>query len=634
MLYICLPVEVTTSRFVRMTVSHKSSKKRQQIFFQYVSGFACSDERLPAVLEISYHSRCCVFFAFAGITISVVSMSLRSKSLTVVVSLLLLVVFHLLGLTRAADPNYATFFLVGPEPQPIVPEDSEGGRKLRARRSSHSPDFRSPLQNVARDTSWKEDAFGQNEAIPAPVSRSLQGGDCRIENTFLGFNFDDNLVETGSSRAPTNPQGAAGVSRLVAVANSMLEVRRKDGTLVFRNGFQSFFSGFAEAFDTDAAGFFDPKVIYDDHKGRFLIVVLQRRSSPQVSKIWLAVSKSETPDAVDNWHKYFIDAIVPVTGFDTYVDFPGLEVDEEAIYITANNYRYFDNAFVGVRIWLMEKVSDFGGGFYNGVESSVTRINPYQSLNYWAQTMPTQVHGANGVDGSVGTFFSAILSYPNGSVDLQIYTLFNPIRGTFSSTIQTIHLSVTTQGSRMPNAPQLGTTDTISTNDGDILDAVWRENMLWVVFTINPTSGANKDQATAYWVRCRTSGGTVTFEAQGELGGEDIAAGTFTYYPSVAANTNGEVAYGYSASSPTTYVGAYASVGMSEQSYHVKSGLAPYVRDSGRWGFYTSISVDPVDDSFWVFNQYADIVDIGGDGRWGTTWGQLVCKVRFILFVV
>jgi hypothetical protein len=398
---------------------------------------------------------------------------------------------------------------------------------------------------------------------------------------------------------------------------------------VFRDGFQSFFSGFAEAFDTDNSGFFEPKVIFDEHSDRFVIVVLQRKSSPQISRIWVAVSKDETPDAIDDWHKYFIDAIVPIFSFDTYADFPGFEVDEEALYITANSLRFTDNAFSGVRVWVLEKTNNVGGGFYDGIGSSIVRLDPYQSLDYWVQTLPTQVHGAKGVGGSVGTFFPAILSYPNGTVILQICTLFNPLRNSRKFTIQLIELSVTTQGFRMPNAPQLGTTtDTINTNDGDILDAVWRDNKLWVVFTVNPTSDVNKDQATAYWVRCGTSGGTVSFEAQGELGGEDIAPGTFTYYPSVAANTRGAVAYGYSASSSTTYTGAYASVGTSQQSYTVKSGLAPYVRDSGRWGFYSGISVDPVDDSFWVFNQYAETADNSGGGRWGTAWGQLVCKVR------
>jgi hypothetical protein len=102
-------------------------------------------------------------------------------------------------------------------------------------------------------------------------------------------------------------------------------------------------------------------------------------------------------------------------------------------------------------------------------------------------------------------------------------------------------------------------------------------------------------------------------------------------------NSKGIVAYGYAASSPTSFVGAYASIGTSEQSYTVKSGLDPYVRTlsgANGWGGYSGISVDPMDDSFWVFNQYADTAgtsDVGGFGRWGTAWGRLACAVRNLI---
>jgi hypothetical protein len=89
------------------------------------------------------------------------------------------------------------------------------------------------------------------------------------------------------------------------------------------------------------------------------------------------------------------------------------------------------------------------------------------------------------------------------------------------------------------------------------MDAVWRNTtIMWVVFTVSPTRGVNQGQATVRWVRLQTSGGNATLDAPGERGGEGIANGTFTYDPSVAVNSRGVVAYGYAASSNSTYVGA------------------------------------------------------------------------------
>jgi hypothetical protein len=110
-------------------------------------------------------------------------------------------------------------------------------------------------------------------------------------------------------------------------------------------------------------------------------------------------------------------------------------------------------------------------------------------------------------------------------------------------------------------------------------------------------------------------------EAQGNLGGESIANEVHTYYHSVAMNTQGVVAYGYSASSPTTNMRAFVSTGITDQSYTVQIGLAPYnrvINGRNQWGGYSGISVDPTDDSFWIFNQFADMVSNDGKGHWGT----------------
>jgi hypothetical protein len=383
----------------------------------------------------------------------------------------------------------------------------------------------------------------------------------------------------------------------------------------------------------DTTKFFDPKVIYDDYAGRFVIVALQQSDSPQLSRIWLAVSKNETPDTVSGWYQTYINSLVSIGGGNTWADYPGLEVDEEAIYIT-NNMFPFTTGRYGVRLWVIPK--GVVGGFYGGGALSFTVTDPYAGGGFTeTTTMPAQVYGLGGVDGSVGTFLLSVLAYTDGSYEIQIITVFNPLSAVPQYTRQPpVSLGIIATGLDLPGAPQLGTTSTINENDDRVLDAVWRNNTLWLVFTINAKGGVNEGQGTAHWVRLRTLGGTVTLEEQGNLGGEEIATGTHTFFPSVAVNRRGLVAYGYAASSSSTYAGAYASLGTSEAVYTVKSGVAPYFRDFGRgrnrWGDYTGISVDPVDDSFWIFNQYADTVGPpnGGNGRWATVWARLACTVR------
>jgi hypothetical protein len=557
---------------------------------------------------------------------------------------------------HAADVLYETVYLVGPEPQPIaldmvdipidnssaangngglvnntiktpvptgpIPEDSDGGRKLNAHRTLDSPDnLATPLHGVR----------SQHERGPAQFSRSLQGGGCQITNTVLGFNFAESLFPTGKARSPTNPHGAVGASRLVAVADSMMEIREKDGQIIFGIHLQKFFSAIPAA--ADSVNFFQPKVIYDEHEGRFVILALQEDGLQKISRIWLAVSKDETPQTFTDWNLNFIDSNSFVS--DSHFVNPALEVDEEAVYISVNTVRFSDggNAGAGVRLFWFDK--GVSSGFYAGGLPRIHFTDPFATAGFVATTVPAQVHGSRGVDGSVGTFFVSAILKNGGQVDLQVYTLFDPLSiGNPSFTLQTVGLGIINQVGSLPDAPQLGSPILVGTSTVVALDAVWRNKKLWVVFSTNPPDGVDQNQATAHWVRLSTKKGVVTFDAQGNLGGEDIAPGAFTYFPSVAVNSQGTVAYGYSASSPETFVGAYASAGASEQSYTVRNGVALYDRiksGSNAWGDYSAISVDPTDGSFWVFNQYADTLgttDIGGFGRWATAWGRLECSVR------
>jgi hypothetical protein len=147
------------------------------------------------------------------------------------------------------------------------------------------------------------------------------------------------------------------------------------------------------------------------------------------------------------------------------------------------------------------------------------------------------------------------------------------------------------------------------------------------------------NQMTAHWFQFDTNGGVAVLNQQGNIGGEDIAPGTFTFFPSVGLNRFGAAAFGFSASAPTIYVGAFVTgrspfdtLGTVRQTELVHAGLAPYVRTFGggrnRWGEYTGIAADPSNDDFyWVFNEYAetpgDPTPPGPeDGRWGTAWAR------------
>ena len=171
----------------------------------------------------------------------------------------------------------------------------------------------------------------------------------------------------------------------------------------------------------------------------------------------------------------------------------------------------------------------------------------------------------------------------------------------------------------LPDAPQSGSTTPIEVNDRRALDCVWRDDRAWLTTTILPASGPDVGQTTAHWVKLDTTAvpAAITLSDQGNIGGEDIAAATTTFMPSVAVDANGAAKFGFAASAASIFGGAYVTgrtatdtPGTVQASETIKAGEDFYIRTFGgprnRWGDYSGISLDPTDGSFWVFNEFAD----------------------------
>jgi hypothetical protein len=337
-----------------------------------------------------------------------------------------------------------------------------------------------------------------------------------------------------------------------------------------------------------------------------------------------------------------------VTVFDHWADYPGFEVDEEAIYITANMFTFVPfGSFGGSRLWIVPKGAGTGG-FYDGGPGSFTVHNPYASAGIATTTMPAEIRSAGGAGPSVGTYLVSHSGLSDGVDEfIQLVRVDNPL-GAVSFAQEFANIGdIDAVAAALPDAPQLGSAALIEVNDRRALDAVWHAGKVWTTFEVLRNSGPNAGQTTAYWVKVDPSGfdgnplTDLIPDDQGEIGGEEIGAGAYTYFPSVAVNKNGSAAFGFSASAPSTYAGAFVAVrgpfdvaGTTRAPETVQDGLAPYLRTFGgprnRWGDYSGMSVDPAnDDTFWVFNEYAEtpgdprlVGSVVEDGRWGTAWAR------------
>ena len=495
------------------------------------------------------------------------------------------------------------------------------------------------------------------------------------------FGYDDNFTQNGSLAIPPEPAGAAGSDRLISVVSSMIEARDKTGGLIFRDALKDFYAPLAGCAILSFP--FDPKVVYDHYAGRFVVVALERAnagvnpSAGNLSRILVAVSKTSTPATATgaDWWFHCIDSKLVVGGVDYWADYPGFEVDEEAIYITNNMFTFpgVPGGYAGSRLWIVRKGAV--GGFYAGGPATVTAHDPYLLGGSIATTtMPAEVFGSGGIAPGVGTFLVSYSGISDGTSEfVQVIRVDDPlgtVGGPFFVGPDFVSLGdLETLAAGLPDAPQPGTAQLIEVNDRRSLDAVWRDGTLWLVATVTPDGTgqpALADHTTAWWVALDTGAvtssaspaGLITLADQGGIAGEEIAgpAGgdVYTFIPSVAVNRFGSAAFGFAACGTNVYAGAYATVrgvsdpvGTTDLASTIEAGRDYYVRTfdgapceappaRNRWGDYSGISVDPDNDAaFWVFNEFANFRGSPGtggcngrpdpeDGRWGTAWAFIL----------
>lgn len=456
-----------------------------------------------------------------------------------------------------------------------------------------------------------------------------------LNNTIEGINFEENAALNGSYFIPPDPIGAAGPSHVLSVTNCSIEWFTKAGVTEKSEALSSFFSSL-----TPLTATFDPKVIYDQYAGRFVVISLERTdvasgAASNTSRILVAVSDDGDPNGA--WRFHAINSKIAIGGVDHWADYPGLAVDEEAIYITNNMFTFSPTSFGGARLWIIHKTP-----FYAGGAATVTVHDPSTVTGVSATTMqPAHMFGSG--PAGVGTFLVRYSGYSDGvSEFLSIIRVDAPTTApSFSHQFVSLGNVDHTAVGTLPDAPQLGSAFLVDTGDRRALHAVWRNNALWATTHVYPGTGLNALQVTAHWAKVNTTTlAALALADQGDIGGEEIAPGAYTFYPAIAVDASDNAGLGFALSGPSVFPGAYYTArlaanlpGVVQPITALRAGQDYYYRAFGgarnRWGDYSGMSIDPSDDlTFWIFNEYALTrgTVLGGypleDGRWGTAFGS------------
>jgi len=535
-----------------------------------------------------------------------------------------------------------------PGPQPLQPVAAFGKTVTTVKVNSRKrltnavyrrigPDLQFTIPPSENINPGRSKTRGRGKPVEIQIEKALEEPSIEAwvdnSNAFLSTNFATNpSFNGGFVFIPPDSHAAAGPLHVVNVVNTVISFHQKDGTLDHRNSLSGFFSGLSPATKT-----FDPKVVYDQYRKRWLVVTLEQTEGPppanDTSKIFLAVSDDANP--IGAWTVTSFDSKITIGGSTRWADYPGFAVGQDAVYIAVNMFGFSSGIFGGTRLWIVDKGVG-SGGFYDGGTAVFSVEDPYAGAGLALTTQPAHMYGA--IPGSADTYLVGYSGLTVGGNDsIQIVRVDDPL-GTpiFTHAYEAIG-DIDDTSSGLPDAAQLGSATAIEVNDRRALDAVWIDDTIWMTATVLPPTGVNAGQATAYWFEVDTTTPSSLIVAdQGMIGGEGIATGASTFFPAVAVNGYGDVTIGFSASDDSIYAGSYFvtretgdAAGTTGPAQTVVAGTDFYVRTFGgsrnRWGDYSATAVDPVDGCFWVYNQHAQsrgTVISMEDGRWATAYAR------------
>ena len=406
----------------------------------------------------------------------------------------------------------------------------------------------------------------------------------------IGNNFVGNHANGSSPLDNCDAVSNDGI--IISVTNTTMFITNSQGSNLYYQDLLTLIN------DPSIGGICDPVIIYDAGVDRFVFFCQVSPLNSATSKLLIFFSKSKNPQT-DGWYYYKVTGN-PLNDGCAF-DYPKLAYSDNELYITGNLFRDSDHHFSQAVLYQITKGPPFSGGTLNFTVWYNINGNPF-----------TLCPVSRGQQGSYGPGCYLVATSSSDNNKIGFYDLTNDLS---SGTAELKYYSINTTAYQVaPNAPQLGTTTLLNTNDARTLGGFYLNNVVHFVFHsvwANNYSGINYN-------RLDLTSGVNTSSVFG-LDGADYC------YPSVASSgVNGSdqaVLIGFAKVSSTSYpsvrvVGCDNNMNWSS-SVEVKAGDS-YVFYSGnpeRWGDYSGIyrKYNASNPTCWMSGAYG-----GSDNKWDT----------------
>jgi hypothetical protein len=432
----------------------------------------------------------------------------------------------------------------------------------------------------------------------------------------VGVSFPGLDHENWGSGYPPDTTGDVGPSHYIQAVNTSVGIFNKTGTLLAAFTYNALFDAAATGTLCDSQNRSNPLVVYDQMADRWIVADLAYLGNGTSPPFFHCVAVSKTGDPISGgWWLYALRSDTPP--FTWYPDDQKAGIWPDGLYISAN---MLDSSFSlrGVRIGAYNRSDLYGG--------SPVRAVVYRIVGQAQSILPSNVRGAAPPAGRPNLLVMESLSTPQ----FQIYRFqpdySDPASSTFTGPTTVVHAPHALPD---PTVPTPGTALNTSLGERLMQWAQYRNiggvESLWVSHTVRvPSSNLTGIQ----WAQIDVSGGTINpiplQQAFYDNGGAD---GVHRWVGSLAVNKDSDMALGYSASSATVEPDIRVNGRLSTDTVNtvtqgetsLLSGARGHQDGNPRWGYNSSMSVDPDGCTFWYSNEYYETTGL----NWQTRIGSL-----------
>ncbi len=456
-------------------------------------------------------------------------------------------------------------------------------------------------------------------------------------------NFDGINSATGACGClPPDTHGDVGPNHYILSVNSSIKIFNKSGaSLSGPTSFNAFFSALGTSTpcgnnQNDGDGF----VMYDQIADRWVISDFAFPSNGSVNYQCVGVSKTADPVS-GGWWLY---ALQVDSSHPTWLgDYPKFGLWPDAYYFSVNLFDQNDD-FQGVRVFALNRSAMLNGTGAPTPGAVAFTITP-AALGDTYSLVPATFRTGTAPPAGTPEYFMAIDSPFTSGVSLnKVYTwrfhvdFATPANSTFGvgashtpNGTTTVNNFVDAFTSTTNLVPQPMGAQPLDTLGDKLMTPLVYHNLLgveslWAAHTVNNNQGGTGPSAIR-WYQFNVTGSTIPATPLQQQTFNNSSDGLWRFMPSIAVDASGNMSINYMTSSSATEPSIkYAGRLVTDPLNTLAQGEATLIaggghqtHSSGRWGDYSSLSVDPSDNcTFWGANEYYTST---GVSSWNTRIG-------------